>query len=193
MVLSDRDIKRYITAGKIKISPEPDYDTQLGSCSVDLRLGDTFMVFEHSRFAFIDLRASADLTEIMREIKIGQDEPFVLQPRQFVLATTLESLELDTDILARLEGRSSLGRIGIIVHGTSSVFDPGWQGNATLELGNLGIMPVALYMGMKICSFTFEQLSSPVDTPYFAKKGQKYTGQTKPLPSRIQDEVRGIK
>jgi dCTP deaminase len=193
MILSDRDIKRYIAAGKIKISPELDYETQLGSCSVDLRLGDTFMVFEHSRYAYIDLRASTNLTEIMREIKIGADEQFILQPHQFVLATTLESLELDTDILARLEGRSSLGRIGIIVHGTSSVFDPGWQGNATLELGNLGIMPVALYLGMKICSFTFEQLSSPVDIPYYAKKGQKYTGQTKPLPSRILEEVHRMK
>ena len=189
MVLSDRDIRRYILAGKIKILPELDYEVQLGSCSVDLRLGDTFQVFEHSRYPYIDLRASTNLTDIMREIKIVPDEPFILQPHQFVLAATLESLELDADILARLEGRSSLGRIGIIVHGTSSVFDPGWRGHATLELGNLGIMPVALYMGMRICSFTFEQLSSPAEVPYYAKKGQKYAGQTTPLPSRIADEV----
>ena len=99
-------------------------------------------------------------------IEVAPDEPFVLQPRDFVLAVTLESLELDSDVLGRLEGRSSLGRIGIIVHGTAGLFDPGWSGKATLELSNLSRMAVALYPGMRICSFTFEQLSSPSAVPY---------------------------
>ena len=96
-----------------------------------------------------------------------------------------ETLELDDDVLGRLEGRSSLGRIGIIVHGTAGLFDPGWRGKATLELSNLGIMPVALYPGMRICSFTFEQLSSPVSVPYYKKVGNKYAGQTQPLASKL--------
>lgn len=100
-----------------------------------------------------------------------------------------ESLELDDDVLGRLEGRSSLGRIGIIVHGTAGLFDPSWRGKATLELSNLGIMPVALYPGMRICSFTFEQLSTPVSVPHPKKAGNKYAGQTQPLASKLTAEV----
>ncbi len=102
----------------------------------------------------------------MRTIAVPAGEPFILQPHEFALAITEETLELDDDVLGRLEGRSSLGRIGIIVHGTAGLFDPGWAGKATLELSNLGRMPVALYPGMRICSFTFEQLSSRVAVPY---------------------------
>jgi len=104
-----------------------------------------------------------------------------------------ETLELDDDVLGRLEGRSSLGRIGIIVHGTAGLFDPGWRGKATLELSNLGIMPVALYPGMRICSFTFEQLSSAVSVPYYKKAGNKYAGQTQPLASKLTSEVNSKK
>jgi dCTP deaminase len=127
MVLSDVDIKRYIEAGKIKIAPDLPPE-QFGSCSVDFRLGSEFNVFEYSRHPFIDPRDRASLQHIMRTIEVPPDEPFVLQPRDFVLAVTLESLELDADVLGRLEGRSSLGRIGIIVHGTAGLFDPGWTG-----------------------------------------------------------------
>ena len=148
-----------------------------------------FNVFEHSRFPYIDLRSKAGMEELMREVVVAQGEAFILQPREFVLAITEEKLELDDDVLGRLEGRSSLGRIGIIVHGTAGLFDPGWSGRATLELSNLGRMPVALYPGMRICSFTFEQLSSPVTVPYRNKKGNKYAGQTGPLASRLDREV----
>jgi dCTP deaminase len=188
MVLSDVDIKRYIQQGKIKISPELPPE-QFGSCSVDFRLGAEFNVFEHSRHAFIDLKAKTGLDGLMRPVIVGQGEPFILQPREFVLAITEETLELDVDVLGRLEGRSSLGRIGIIVHGTAGLFDPGWSGKATLELSNLSRMPVALYPGMRICSFTFEQLSSPVSVPYRKKLNNKYSGQTQPLASRLDREV----
>ncbi len=188
MVLSDVDIRGYIERGKIKISPELPAE-QFGSCSVDFRLGAEFSVFEHSRRAFIDVREKSDIQEIMRSIHVKPGEPFVLQPREFALAITEETLELDDDVLGRLEGRSSLGRIGIIVHGTAGLFDPGWRGKATLELSNLGIMPVALYPGMRICSFTFEQLSSPVSVPYYKKAGNKYAGQTQPLASKLTSEV----
>jgi dCTP deaminase len=191
MVLSDIDIKRYISEGKIKISPALPPE-QFGSCSVDFRLGNEFNVFEHSRHAFIDLKAKIGLDGLMRPVIVEPGEPFILQPREFVLAITEESLELDSDVLGRLEGRSSLGRIGIIVHGTAGLFDPGWSGKATLELSNLSRMPVALYPGMRICSFTFEQLSSRVSVPYRDKLNNKYAGQTQPLASRLDREVAEI-
>lgn len=188
MVLSDVDIRRYLESGKIRISPELPPE-QFGSCSVDFRLGSEFSIFEHSRHAYIDVRDRSAIQDLMRTVHVNEGEPFVLQPREFALAITQESLELDADVLGRLEGRSSLGRIGIIVHGTAGLFDPGWRGKATLELSNLGIMPVALYPGMRICSFTFEQLSSPVSVPYYLKTGNKYAGQTQPLASRLTAEV----
>lgn len=191
MVLSDTDIKRYIAEGKIRINPELPPD-QFGSCSVDFRLGSEFNVFEHSRYAYIDLKSKTALEGIMRTVNVPAGEPFILQPREFVLAITEETLELDADVLGRLEGRSSLGRIGIIVHGTAGLFDPGWSGKATLELSNLGRMPVALYPGMRICSFTFEQLSSPSAVPYRTKPNNKYAGQTQPLASRLDREVREV-
>jgi len=190
MALSDGDIRKYLALGKIRITPPIDEETQLGSCSVDLRLGNTFRVFEHSRFPFIDLRKGIEVDQIMREVTVPEGEAFVLHPGQFVLGVTVESIELDSDLLARLEGRSSLGRLGIIVHGTSSVFDPGWAGNATLELGNVGIIPVGLYAGMRVCSFTFEQLSSPAEVPYNRRRSSKYVNQTGPLASRIRGEVK---
>jgi len=188
MVLSDIDIKRYISEGKIRISPELPPE-QFGSCSVDFRLGAEFSVFEHSRHAFIDLREKTAIQDLMRTILVPEGEPFILQPGEFALAITEELLELDDDVLGRLEGRSSLGRIGIIVHGTAGLFDPGWSGKATLELSNLGRMPVALYPGMRICSFTFEQLSTRVAVPYRKKVGNKYAGQQRPLASKLASET----
>lgn len=190
MVLSDVDIRRYIAQGKIKITPELPPE-QFGSCSVDFRLGNEFNVFEHSRHPYIDLKEHKGIEGIMKSITVSTGDPFILQPREFVLAITEERLELDDDVLGRLEGRSSLGRIGIIVHGTAGLFDPGWSGKATLELSNLSRMPVALYPGMRICSFTFEQLSSPSSMPYGKKVGSKYAGQSHPLASRLAGEFKG--
>src|SRR5690349_635287 len=188
MVLSDIDIRRYLEQGKIRVSP-PLPPEQFGSCSVDFRLGAEFSVFEHSRHPYIDVREKGAIQDIMRTVHVKDGEPFVLQPREFALAITEETLELDDDVLGRLEGRSSLGRIGIIVHGTAGLFDPGWRGRATLELSNLGVMPVALYPGMRICSFTFEQLSSRVEIPYHKKSGNKYAGQDRPVASRLASET----
>ncbi len=189
MVLSDRDIERYITEGRIKLTPPPDLAAQLGSCSIDCRLGDTFRVFEYSRNAFVDPRKPGSLSDAMRRIVVPEGEAFIIQPGDFVLASTVESLELPDDLLARLEGRSSLGRLGIIVHSTAAVFEPGWRGSATMELGNLGRMAVALYPGMRICSFTFELLSSPARVPYRLKPNRKYLDQVEPEASRLTDEA----
>ena len=189
MVLSNVDILKYMDEGKIKITPEPNLDTQLGSCSIDCRLGNVFRVFEHSKHAFIDLKTKVDVDDLMRKVDVPEGDAFTMQPGEFVLAATQEKLELADDVMARLEGRSSLGRLGIIVHSTAGLFDPGWVGNATLELGNLGRMPVILYPGMRICAFTFEQLSSPTTVPYHQKPANKYAGQGGPVISRFAEDV----
>src|SRR6476660_3086000 len=188
MVLSDVDIQKYLQQGKIKITPALPPE-QLGSCSVDFRLGHEFSIFEHSRHAFIDLKEKTAIQDLMRTVTVADGDAFILQPHEFALAITQETLELDDDVLGRLEGRSSLGRIGIIVHGTAGLFDPGWSGKATLELSNLSRMPVALYPGMRICSFTFEQLSTPSSVPYGKKVGNKYSGQDRPLASKLASET----
>jgi len=187
MILSDRDIRSYIEAGKIAITPAPNFETQLGSCSIDFHLGNNFKIFNHSKYPFIDPRAPSN--ELMKEIEVPSTEAFIMRPGEFCLATTVENLKIADDLLGRLEGRSSLGRIGIIVHSTAARFDPGWNGVPVLELGNIGVLPVALYPGMKICSFTFEQLSSPSDNPYNKRKNAKYVGQKSPDASRISEEM----
>ncbi len=188
MVLSDKDIIDYIDKGKIKITPKLDLETQLGSCSVDFKLSSDFQVFEYSKHPCIDLDANVNMDDLMRSIHIPEGEAFTMQPGEFVLAATQEKLELSDDVVARLEGRSSLGRLGIIVHSTAGLFDPGWIGVPTLELGNLGRMPIRLYPGMRICAFTFSQLSSPVKVPYQFKPSNKYAGQTGPETSRFNEE-----
>lgn len=188
MILSDRDIKKALKEKRIIVDPKPDLSVQLGSCSIDLRLGKKFRVFNHSKVALIDPYNPCATKELMTEIEVKNNDPFILQPGDFVLATTMETITIPDDLLARLEGRSSLGRLGIVVHSTASVFDPGWHGVAVLELGNLGRMPVALYPGMRICSFTFEELTSPADEPYTKRKSAKYKHQNAPLASKISEE-----
>jgi dCTP deaminase len=188
MILSDRDIKKALKDKRIEITPSPDFKTQLGSCSIDLRLGDTFRVFEHSRNSFIDPSKKDYSNEITRVIKVKKGQEFIMQPGDFVLAVTQENVKIPSDLMGRLEGRSSLGRLGIVVHSTASIFDPGWDGKPVLELGNLGRMAVALTVGMRICAMTFEELTSPAETPYTAKKEAKYRFQNAPTESRIHRE-----
>lgn len=188
MVLSDKDIKEYIAKKRIGVTPAPDFKNQLGSCSLDLRLGDKFRVFEHSKNPYLDPTKKDYTNEITSEIKVKKGDAFIMQPGDFVLAVTMESIRIPDNLLGRLEGRSSLGRLGIVVHSTASVFDPGWDGQCVLELGNLGRMPVALYPEMRICAMTFEQLSSPSQNPYTKKRNAKYKFQTGPQESRISQD-----
>jgi len=190
MILSDKDIKKYIKEGKIKIKPMPNFEEQLGPCSLDLHLGKIFKIFKPTQYPYLDLKRKIDFEEFMEEIKIGDGDPFILQPHAFILATTEEEFSLPDNIMGRLGGRSSLGRLGVIIHTTAARFDPGWQGKAVMELGNLGIFPVVLYSGMRICALTFETLSSPCETPYYRKKGQKYAKQKKPQASKINLEFK---
>lgn len=187
MIFSDRDIKRLIHEGRIKVDPAPEYEVQLGSCSLDLRLSGEFSLFEYNRFPYVDIR-NPHQTDHTRLIHVADGEPFILHPGSFVLAVTIERLELADDIVARLEGRSSLGRLGIIVHATASIIDPGWRGRVVLELANHGSMPVALYKGVRVCSVTFEAVSTPVEHPYWQKAQAKYANQEGLIPSRIAED-----
>ncbi|MDO8620664.1 MAG: dCTP deaminase [Candidatus Levybacteria bacterium] len=188
MVLSDKDIKKAFLQSRIIITPAPDLKVQLGSCSVDLRLGDTFRVFDYSRYPYIDPSKKDYSNEITKVIKLQNGEKFIMQPGEFVLAVTLEKVKIASDLMGRLEGRSSLGRLGLVVHSTASIFDPGWDGKPVLELGNLGKMAISLTCGMRICAMTFEELSSPAEVPYAKKKLAKYRIQNGPSESKIHEE-----
>jgi dCTP deaminase len=179
-VLSDRDIRASIEAGEIVIKPYDAKDLQ--PSSVDLHLDRQFRVFRNNRYAYIDVRnPQPDLTELLT---IQDDEPFVLHPGEFVLGQTLEWTELPNDLVARLEGRSSLGRLGLLIHSTAGYVDPGWKGHLTLELSNVANLPIALYYGMSIGQISYFKMSSPVERPYGSKDlGSKYQGQSEPTAS----------
>ncbi len=182
MVLSDRTIKEEISAGRIIIDPLDPSCIQ--PASIDLHLDDKFLVFRNSRQAYIDVRRNMeDLTEL---VEIEDDTPFILHPGEFVLGSTFERITLPDDLVGRLEGKSSLGRIGLLIHSTAGYVDPGWQGNLTLELSNVANLPITLYKGMKIGQISFIRLTTPVDNPYGSEKVRsRYQGQTMPTPSRI--------
>jgi dCTP deaminase len=179
-VLSDRDIRAALESNAIRIAPYDPHDLQ--PSSVDLHLDRSFRVFRNNRYAYIDVRSpQPDLTELL---SVANDEPFILHPGEFVLGQTLEWVELPDDIVARLEGRSSLGRLGLLIHSTAGYVDPGWKGNLTLELSNVANLPIALYYGMSIGQISFFAMSSAAERPYgSAELGSKYQGQSEPTAS----------
>ena len=185
MVLSDRTIKEELEKGRIVIEPLDPADIQ--PASVDLRLDRKLLVFSNSRRPHIDVKMGLDdLTEI---VEIGDDAPFILHPGEFVLGSTLEHIELPSDLVARLEGKSSLGRIGLVIHSTAGFVDPGWKGHLTLELSNVARLPITLYHGMKIGQISYLRLTTPADRLYgSAELGSKYQGQTEPTASRFSLE-----
>jgi dCTP deaminase len=184
-VLSDRDIRAELEAGRVRIDPYDPADLQ--PSSVDLHLDRSFRVFRNNRYAYIDVRApQPDLTEMLR---VADDEPFILHPGEFVLGQILEWVELPDDLVARLDGKSSLGRIGLLIHSTAGYVDPGWKGNLTLELSNVANLPIALYFGMRIGQISFFRMSSPVERPYGSKGlGSKYQGQSEPTASAFHED-----
>ena len=180
MVLSDGDIRAEIAAGRIVIDPYLPEAVQ--PSSVDLHLDRRFRVFRNSRYPFIDVRA--DQPELTELVEIGGDDPFILHPGEFVLGSTFERVQLPNDLVARLEGKSSLGRLGLLIHSTAGYVDPGWEGNLTLELSNVANLPITLYDGMKIGQISFQRLTSPVEVGYGdARIGSKYRGQRDPTAS----------
>ena len=182
MVLSDRTIRAEIAAGRIVIDP---FDPGLVQpSSVDVRVDDKFRVFHNARYPYIDVRQEMDgLTEL---VQVSKEEPFILHPGEFVLGQTLESIALPDDIVARLEGKSSLGRLGLLIHSTAGFVDPSFEGNLTLELSNVANLPITIYYGMPIGQISFMRMDGPVEVPYGASEaGSKYQGQAEPTPSRF--------
>jgi dCTP deaminase len=181
MVLSDRTIARLLAEGRIEIDP---YDASLlQPSSVDVRVDRYFRVFANNRYPFIDVKqAQEELTEL---VEVDGDTPFILHPGEFVLGSTLERVRLADDLVARLEGKSSLGRLGLLIHSTAGFIDPGWDGHVTLELSNVANLPITIYPEMKIGQISFMQMSEPAETPYgSAAIGSKYKGQRGPTASR---------
>jgi dCTP deaminase len=181
MVLSDRTIRRLISEDRIGIDP---YDESLVQpSSVDVRVDRFFRVFNNARHPFIDVKQPMeDLTEL---VEVNDSGPFILHPGEFVLGSTLERITLPDDLVARLEGKSSLGRLGLLIHSTAGFIDPGWDGHVTLELSNVANLPITIYVGMRIGQLSFVQLSEPAEEPYGSDAlGSKYQGQSGPTPSR---------
>jgi dCTP deaminase len=186
MILSDRDIKEAIRSGRVKVSsPESELFEHIHASSMDLRLGNIFKVYEHSKYALLDPKNPMTFAKNMRIIDIKDNEPFIIQPGEFVLGVTQETISIPDDLVVRVEGRSSLGRLGIIIHSTAGFVDPGFSGTITLEISNLNRLPIALYPGMRVCQIAFEMMTSPAETPYHKKKGSKYMGQVLPEESRL--------
>ena len=187
MVLSDRTIRRLLDAGRIEIDP---FEASLVQpSSVDVRVDRWFRVFHNARYPFVDVKQELeDLTEL---VEVDEERPFILHPGEFALGSTLERLRLPDDLVARLEGKSSLGRLGLLIHSTAGFIDPGWNGQVTLELSNVLNLPITIYPGMKIGQLSFVQLTEPAENPYgTADVGSKYQDQQGPVPSRYWQNFR---
>ncbi|MDQ3781352.1 MAG: dCTP deaminase [Actinomycetota bacterium] len=185
MIFSDRTIRESVASGRIVIDPFDPAMVQ--PSSIDLRCGSVFRVFENHRYPLIDPKSSQpDLTSA---VDASPDEPFILHPGEFVLGSTLESVGLGHDVVARLEGKSSLGRLGLLIHSTAGFIDPGFVGQVTLELSNVANLPIAIYPGMKIGQVSFYELTTAAEHPYgSAAAGSKYQGQHGPTPSRVHED-----
>lgn len=181
MILSDRTIREQLDAGRIVIDPLGDNAIQ--PSSVDLRIDRYFRVFRNHTLGIIDVKENLeDLTEL---VEIDDDQAFILHPGEFVLGTTLERVVIPDDLVARLEGKSSLGRLGLLIHSTAGFVDAGWNGQLTLELSNVANLPITLYAGMRIGQISFQQMTTAADNPYGSSAlGSKYQNQVGPRPSR---------
>ena len=181
MVLSDRSIKEAVETGTIGIEPYSPRDVQ--PASVDFHLANKILVFRNSTLPYIDLKK--EVPNLTDEVIIHDDEPFMLHPGEFVLGSTLEKLSLSSSLVARIEGKSSLGRLGLMIHSTAGFIDPGWSGNLTLELANVSRLPITLYFGMRIGQISFQEMTTEVDRPYGSKElSSRYQGQESPTASR---------
>lgn len=189
MILSDRDIRAALQQGRIVIEPLEDPEVQIQPASVDLRLGNGFTVFRHATKPFID-PLSDDASEFTEPIEVPDGEAFYLHPGEFVLGTTRERVALPEDLVGRVDGRSSIGRLAVMIHATAGYIDPSFRGTITLELSNVGKMPVALRPNMRVCQISFHTMTSAAEAPYGSRPGSKYQDQTGPTPSRIHRDRR---
>jgi dCTP deaminase len=185
VILSDRTMREELSRGRIRV--EPLAEGAIQPSSIDLRLGDKIRVFRNNHRSHIDVREdAAGLTEV---VQLQEGQPFFLGPGEFALGVTLELLAVPDDLVARLDGKSSLGRLGLLIHATAGLVDPGWEGRLTLELMNLAPLPITLWPGMKIGQLSFIKMTTAVDNPYGAGRlSSKYQGDTEPTPSRYHLE-----
>ena len=181
MLLSDRDIRTELDSERVRLDP---YDpAMIQPSSVDVRLDRYFRLFDNHKYPVID--PSIDQPDLTHLVDVAKSDPFVLHPGEFVLGSTLERIRLSNDLVARLDGKSSLGRLGLLIHSTAGFIDPGWDGHVTLELSNVANLPITIYPGMKIGQISFMQMTEPASTPYGASAlGSKYKGQKGPTASR---------
>lgn len=181
MILSDRTIHEALDANRISIDPLDPASVQ--PSSVDVRLDHRFLVFRNHTRGLIDVKE--DLADLTEPVEASDDNPFILHPGEFVLGSTLERIGLPDDLVARLEGKSSLGRLGLLIHSTAGFVDAGWDGQITLELSNVASLPITLYPGMKVGQVSFMQMTTVADNPYGSGAiGSKYQGQVGPRPSQ---------
>lgn len=181
MILSDRSLREQIAAGRIVIEPMDDRCVQ--PSSIDVKVGNLFRVFRNHTTGIIDVKQ--DLEELTELVTIADDGVFMLHPGEFVLGSTLERIAVPDDLVARIEGKSSLGRLGLLIHSTAGFIDAGFDGHITLELSNVASLPITIYPGMKIGQVSFVQMTTPADNPYGkGARGSKYQGQRGPTPSR---------
>ena len=181
VLLSDRDIRAEIDGGRVRLQPYDEAMVQ--PSSIDVRLDKFFRLFDNHKYPFID--PAEDQPDLTRLIEVERDEPFILHPGEFVLGSSFEVVTLPDDLAARLEGKSSLGRLGLVTHSTAGFVDPGFSGHVTLELSNVATLPIKLWPGMKVGQLCFFRLSSPAENPYgSAKYGSRYQGQRGPTASR---------
>ncbi|WP_435126878.1 dCTP deaminase [Halobaculum sp. D14] len=188
MILADTDILARLRDGDLVVDPLDDVDMQVQPASVDLRLGSEFLEFRRTNIPCIHPNDEREVDEYVTETHVPEGDDFILHPGDFVLGTTKERVEIPPDLVAHVEGRSSLGRLAIVVHATAGLCDPGFEGRITLELSNLGNAPVALSPGMRVSQLTFTELKSPAERPYGVERGSKYQGQGGPQASRIGDD-----
>ncbi|MFB6189764.1 MAG: dCTP deaminase [Halapricum sp.] len=186
MILSDADILRRLEEGDLVVEPLDDPDIQIQPASIDLRLGRQFLEFQRTNISCIHPNSEREIDEYIDETVVEAGNEFILHPGDFVLGTTRERVEVPADLIAHVQGRSSLGRLAVVIHATAGIVDPGYKGQITLELSNLGTAPVALTPGMRISQLLLTELKSPADRPYGEERGSKYQDQVGPQASKIQ-------
>jgi dCTP deaminase len=188
MILSDTDLKQRLAVGDLVVDPIDDLELQVQPASIDLRLGRHFVLYRQPLVPFLDARDAESIERHVEHIEVPDGDGFILQPGAFALGTTHERVRIPPDLVARVEGRSSIGRLAVVVHATAGFIDPGFEGQITLELANLGRCAVKLYPGMRISQIVLHELKSPAERPYGAERGSKYQGQSGPVASRIGND-----
>jgi dCTP deaminase len=186
MILSDRELRARLAAGDLKVEPLRDPQTQIQPASIDVRLSAEFSMYKPGELACLDPRKPETLSLAAERITVREGEAFTLHPGDFALGSTIETVAIPSDLVALVDGRSSIGRLAVAVHATAGLIDPGFRGQITLELSNIGRIPVRLYPGTRIAQIVVHQLSSPAERPYGVERGSGYQGQVGPQLSRLR-------